>query len=565
MALAASTCVRRRGPRAPSRRGYRHAAVLPAAPSGVEVLAAVKQAREARGRTQEWDARLEASCMAVHAYLWRRGHGEKWAGKDGSARFACSLAQLVAGLAPIMGWTGSREQLVKQHRASVRRWLDWLQAAGLITYTGQSDDEGWRWRTIVELLPVPGLPAELLEAAADRRRGWTARETRRDRRGRRRNLTAILRRARLSRAQRRARAVARRKAVAEHGERLAVRAMIAESLACATMVDGETVVTCGPSLRGETKSRTATSSISKEPLLTSTFTRTRALPAVAPQPTVTDSRTARLTEREGSAASQVAAEASAPQPPLNSDVEQLDAAVWQIARQAADRWHSRDLAEWQPLADQITARTVDLEDWPAGRPCPRWRLQETWTAIAWGVEYAAAGAASRLAMWPPSGPHGDRLARALHRYERHADVRPAGWPASGVGALVRYLRHQHSEPGIRPRCLSYDVKAFDRWTKQLAAHARVRDLDAWTDRARARAQRRASRALQAAGEINERLPESAWLKPAGEFVPLPFPAAGPVRKQRRLADRDRRLLAGQAPLSAGTLRSAWAYEDKWLR
>ncbi len=40
---------------------------------------------------------------AVHD-LWRRGRGERWAGCQGSARYGCSLAQLVMGLAPIMGW-----------------------------------------------------------------------------------------------------------------------------------------------------------------------------------------------------------------------------------------------------------------------------------------------------------------------------------------------------------------------------------------------------------------------------------------------------------------------------
>ena len=183
----------RRGPRAATRRAFRHPASLPRRAAGVEVLAAVKHARGRVGRLHEWDARLETSAIAVLAYLWRRGRGEKWAGCNGSARFGCSLAQLVIGLAPIMGWRGIPDRgdeqavarFVKRHRKSVQRWLDWLQLAGLVSHTPQQDEEGFWWRTIIELHPVPQLPAELLQEAVDRRAGWTARERRRDARGRR--------------------------------------------------------------------------------------------------------------------------------------------------------------------------------------------------------------------------------------------------------------------------------------------------------------------------------------------------------------------------------------------
>ena len=139
LAVAVITVMRRarRGPRAESRRAFRYAAALPAQPVGVEVLAAVRHARQQRGRAFEWDARLETSVIAVLSYLWRRGRGEKWAGCHGSARYGCSLAQLVIGLAPIMGWKGIPDRgdeqavarFVKRHRKSVQRWLDWLQLA----------------------------------------------------------------------------------------------------------------------------------------------------------------------------------------------------------------------------------------------------------------------------------------------------------------------------------------------------------------------------------------------------------------------------------------------------
>jgi hypothetical protein len=100
-----------------------------------------------------------------------------------------------------------------------------------VSHTPQQDEEGFWWRTIIELHPVPQLPAELLHEAVDRRAGWTARERRRAGRGRRRNLTAILRRARLSKAQRRSRGITRRRELARHAERQRVRAQVVDSLA----------------------------------------------------------------------------------------------------------------------------------------------------------------------------------------------------------------------------------------------------------------------------------------------------------------------------------------------
>ena len=143
------------------------------------------------------------------------------------------------GLAEIMGWRNipnrknkaAVARFVKAHRASVQRWLDWLGHAGLVSHTPQQDEEGFWWRTVIELHPCPQLPVELLEEAVERRAGWPARERRRRARGRRRNLTAILRRARLSRPERRARALLRRSELQRHAERQRVREAVADSLA----------------------------------------------------------------------------------------------------------------------------------------------------------------------------------------------------------------------------------------------------------------------------------------------------------------------------------------------
>jgi len=59
--------VRPFGPRAPWRRAFRHSAALPAQPAAVEALAAIKHAREQRGRLHDWDARVESSAIALLA------------------------------------------------------------------------------------------------------------------------------------------------------------------------------------------------------------------------------------------------------------------------------------------------------------------------------------------------------------------------------------------------------------------------------------------------------------------------------------------------------------------
>ena len=117
---------------------------------GVEVLAAVRHARQQRGRAFAWDARLETSAIAVLGYLWRGGGGEV-----GWALWLCALCLLDRaaghGAGGDHGWRNipnrrdkaAVARFVKAHRASVQRWLDWLQHAGLVSHTPQQDEEGF--------------------------------------------------------------------------------------------------------------------------------------------------------------------------------------------------------------------------------------------------------------------------------------------------------------------------------------------------------------------------------------------------------------------------------------
>jgi hypothetical protein len=127
------------------------------------VNALLGRARSARGCSTPGDDRLETRVYAVKRYVFRLGHAQ------GSARFATSIGQLVAGLAPVMGWgqvpreRAARAGFVRAHRRSVQRWLDDLQAAGLVAHEPEQDGDGLWWRTQIVLLAAPG--ATRLEGA----------------------------------------------------------------------------------------------------------------------------------------------------------------------------------------------------------------------------------------------------------------------------------------------------------------------------------------------------------------------------------------------------------------
>ncbi len=424
---------------------------------------------------------------ATLAYLYRRARGERWAGKHGSARFACSLRQLVAGLAPVMGWTGTPEQLLRAHRASVQRWLDWLTDAGLVDHTPQQDEEGWWWRTIITIHPLPELEDELLAVAAERMKGWTRREARRRARGRRsahgcrlRDLTLLLRRSRLTRAERRRRAHVRRRCLVEYAERQKVRALLQEAL-----MDKKTHLR-HPFGASATPRTTLESNHSSE-----TLDRTQSgahARVITPTVSLRQAQTTG-TEDKGAQAQRFTVQSVVAER-ARVDARDPDAVAWEIAREVAAVWRSRPEMTWAAHLDAVERRLAELQCWPAGVPAPRSRLLEAWTALVWGPLYAAAGGAQRLPLWSeqrdPSVladqpewlrrlPHRNtlRLQGAIARYERHAAYRPHGWPQGGLAALLAWVEVTHRGENPPPRCLAYDLAGFAKLTKQLAAYAKL--------------------------------------------------------------------------------------------
>ena len=243
------------------------------------------------------------------------------------------------------------------------------------------------------------------------------------RRGRRRNLTAILRRARLSKAQRRSRGITRRRELARHAERQRVRAQVADSLADAA----KTHVT--HPFGASTTSRTSLEEISQDETFNRRLTGARAR--------LSEIATALQTSTTGSEKNQ---------PRTGEELR------WAVYNEVKGQRFERTDQEWAPFLRSPARRLEQLLVWPESTPLPRWRLIEAWTVAAHGPYMAVAGG-FRLAFWSEDARHhGPRLDRALARYARYADARPAGFPAAPVAAFARFLAEhtpRQDGPGAR--------------------------------------------------------------------------------------------------------------------
>ena len=235
--------------------------------------------------------------------------------------------------------------------------------------------------------------------------------------------------------------------------------------------------------------------------------------------------------------------------------------------------------ECAPFLRSPTRRLEQLLAWPERTPLPRWRLIEAWTVAAHGPYMPVAGG-YRLAFWSEDARHhGPRLDRALTRYARYLDARPAGFPAAPVAAFARFLaEHTPRQNGLE-HGMAYDVQRFNELTKQMSAYAHY-TRDGHLQLAAARARRR-ERTRQLADQINSQLRlrfrtgdhDPSWrLRVASELLDSPHPAhqaAGrqlyaDAKRTERLAQRDQRLRAGQHPGKAdGRYRAACTHAQRW--
>ena len=464
-------------------------APIPEEPGRLVFNALLNEARhvrlqaEARGRRAaptSGDDRIEARAYALKRWLWRLGHAAR------SGRFACSIEQLAVGVAPAIGWTvppvgPERERWVRARRKSVQRWLADLQQAGVIAVSGELDNRGQRWRTVVELRAAPEPTAERLAAAQRRERAWKrrVRRARRLRERRRRAQRAGARRdpgfegvraraVRPRRSTRRRMAVARCAGTHERRRRAAVEAVLA---AARERVDRGGDIPTHPFGAPPTSAPSQSSSNTNqkdEALVEVSGVRARAAPSS--HATSNERCEEECTEEKGSRAVLGAEEFGAV----------IEARV--ATRRAATAWQRDETTR------QAVGRAVEVASWPAGQSCPIGRLREAWAVFAAGAEVvgdSGPAVAGRVTVGLER-----RAARAVALYEAHAPARPPGWPASGACALtvLAAQRRAASLAGDVQRLLNLakDMRALERHAdpeRVAAARRRAHARDAGADSA----------------------------------------------------------------------------------
>jgi hypothetical protein len=404
---------------------------------------------------------------AVKRYLFRLGHAAR------SARFATSVEQLVVGLAPVMGWgavprgRGERAQFVRAHRKSVQRWLDDLQAAGLVAHVPERDGRGQWWRTQIQLFVAGDPTAQELRVAQFRARGWRRRE-----RGRRRarrvapSLAAIRGRSGVpGRATRSRVARARGRVLHELRRGANVEAQIAR----AAEIRADRALLTHPYGAPPTS---ADVSGSPRPSRRSATPESAAPLAWCPaQASMKHGAFVAGTGAHAEVASARAAVAARPAP--NESSEEIgrlppgdfDALVLRrvAARQRQAAWRTSEIRV------QASQRAADVRAWPAGRACPLGRLREAWVVHRYGLARVTdSGAAAAGAKRPAV----DRLVRrAIALYEAHAEHRPPGWPTGGAAALCALAAQGHAN------WLAGDVARLLTLARAMRATALEHDAD----------------------------------------------------------------------------------------
>lgn len=479
---------------------------IPEEPGRLELVALLAGARRSRGCQTAGDDRLETRAYAVKRYLWRRARRAGPADAP-TGRYACSVSQLAVGLAPLLGWPPAPEDLelraawLAARRRSLKRWLDDLQAAGILSYEAEKDNRGQWWRTIITLHAAPAASVEDLRVTRRRQKGWKARERHRRATPRTRPALGAIRNrsATPSPATRRRAAIARR--AGEHERR-----RVAE-------VDR---------VLGEPRDRRGDCSNDSP-------TRYAAPPTSAQHPssTQTQKKGPPLADRAG----ERAREPVAPPERRNASEKGSQEKERAVSRDELERLILKRIAvreassqeRWALIASHVERRARELAVWSPGRSCPAGRLREAWSAYRHGlavtVDVGASGAGA-----PALGLE-RRAARAIALYEAFSTERPPGWPASGAAALTLLAA------GRRAATLAGDAARLQRLATGMRAAAHADDPDRL-----AAARRRAARRAHPRGRIDYRgaAPEHPWL------------SLGAETNRRR--ERDQRLLAGQHPL-----------------
>jgi hypothetical protein len=473
------------GRAAARRRWYRPAREpIPPEPGRLVVCALLSRARAARGCSTPGDDRLETRAYAVKRYLFRLGHAAR------SGRFACSVEQLVVGLAPVMGWGAvpvgefERVRFVRAHRKSVQRWLDDLQVAGVVAHEPERDARGRWWRTQIVLLTALAPNPEELRIAKRRAQAWRVRERARRRQHRRACTLATIRLRAAEPRRCTRRRLARARAMAAHEARR--RALIEAQIETGRAIVHARGLLTHPFGAPPTSAHVAESSKRHKGGPTP-----RAWAPAAARAAQTLKTTPTFPAGTGAHARATSGGALTPTPSgpeqRGEEIGRLppDEFEAMVLRRVGEREHQLAVrAAFR--CEHVLRRSREVICWPRGCPCPIGRLAEAWATHRHGADVVAKRGA--VAAGSRSAELAGRAAHAIALYERFVDERPPGWPQTGPAALCALAAQRRAAvlagdiarllglaSGMRASALLGSAERLERAAAR--AHRRQRSLD----------------------------------------------------------------------------------------
>lgn len=426
-------------------------------PGRVELVALLNGPGGPRhGKATAWDDRVEAGVCALGRYLWRLGHAHR------SAAYATSIAQLVDGLQPTFHWrtpaTGQK---------AVRRWLALLAEMRVVAAGGVRDNLGLWWRTEVRLLPTPAADERWLAAAQARVREFPRRERRRRQRcpGRNRRLQRAVAASKAP-SPTAIRRQARERCRAAHERLVAAQGVL-------SYPSGAPPTSEDVNSSGDTQNASHLAPTFIAPPTSETQIREDAISGADSN----EPESVIGVREEDPPVVRVAFEAwRAAQPTAPTDTDALMELM--RLREAAIAAGLAPPTRFHVIAATRRAAFDALEKWPPGRSVPLRLAADAFEHVT--------GSSAKVRR---DGSLEPRLRRALARYERYADERPAGWPVSAGAALTQAM----AEAGDEAESVNYVVNRLNFTAKQMAAQAKRRDVDGELERRRDRAARRGLR------------------------------------------------------------------------
>jgi hypothetical protein len=436
---------------------------MPAPAGAVEVIALLTRVRAARVADGELaerrlhDVRAFKTAYAELGYLRRVAA----AGRHGGT-VVTSMRQLVAGIAklhPAWKLTGDSWAHRDRHHRAVRRRLCDLQAMGLLRWRIGVDVDGEERRTKLELLQVPELSTEELQAAVHQLECWQARYGSALNTGSSTGIRNAARHGRpLSASERQRRGCQQTRAAASRRKRSHQSNSAPPSGASATPQNNPPAPNRNVSVLRNACPRTGVTRVNGHGPTSLNTT---------PEPPVND----KTTGSENNSAAGVAGSLGSAIGAVESAAS-VGALAWDPEALIA-RMRARE-AQRAPviaaIAKHAQARAVEVATWCLDRGWPFSRLREAWVVARYGAKAAADSGSGGAG--PLYGEDYARLRRAVARYERNQIAAPDGYPDRGLGALLHIgALAGAGELAHAPRTLRYAIGALDQLSRRMRAIA----------------------------------------------------------------------------------------------